>query len=272
MSRRPGTLVVLLVSALVAACAGDGPSADGDGVRLVEGSRSTPAFPEARLAFEAPEPGAAVGGDSLVARLSVEGYALGEPTPGAEARGLAMSDRGQHVHFIVDDQPYRALYDVSGTVSVDLAGLEPGLHLLRAFPSRQWHESVKSDGAFAFTWFRLGDTAAVDSVDPGAPMLTYSRPKGTYSGAGADSVMVDFYLANAELGSGEGSHAVRLTVDDTLDWELTRWVPHYLLGLEEGTHTFRLELLAPDGTAVPGDHNATEREIVIERPDAGDGS
>ena len=270
MQRGPGTLAVLLVSALAAACAGEGPPADDAGVRLVEGSRSTPAFPEAALSFEAPERGAAVSGDTLAARLRLEGFPLAEPTPGFGDRGLALSDRGQHVHFILDDRPYRALYDLSGPVEVAAEELEPGIHLLRAFASRQWHESVKSDGAFAFTWFRVGDTAAAE-FDPEAPMLTYSRPKGTYVGADADSVMVDFYLTNAELGTGEGSHAVRLTVDDTLDWELTEWAPHYVLGLDEGTHTFRLELLAPDGSVVPGDHNATEREIVVERPGA-DGS
>ncbi len=272
MSRGPRALAVLLAAAVTAACAGEGPPAEDDGVRLVEGSRSTPAFAEADLSFEAPERGATAG-DSLAARLSLEGFALAEPTPGAETRGLAMSDRGQHVHFIVDDRPYRALYDLGAPVTVDLSGLEPGVHLLRAFASRQWHESVKSDGAFALTWFRVGDTAAAEGAfDPEAPMLTYSRPKGTYAGPAADSVMVDFYVSNAELGSGEGSHRVRLTVDDTLDWELTEWAPHYVLGLDEGSHTFRLELLAPDGTVVSGDHNATERTIEIERPGGGGGS
>lgn len=270
MSRGPRALAVLLAAAVTAACAGEGPPAEDDGVRLVEGSRSTPAFAEADLSFEAPERGATAG-DSLAARLSLEGFALAEPTPGAETRGLAMSDRGQHVHFIVDERPYRAIYDLGGPVSVDLSDLEPGLHLLRAFPSRQWHESVKTEGAFARSWFLVGDTAAAADFDPDAPALTYSRPKGSYAGADADSVMVDFYVTNAELGAGEGQHRVRLTVDDTLDWELVRWAPHYVLGLDEGPHTFRLELLAPDGSVVPGDHSATEREIVVEAGGGQDG-
>lgn len=270
MSRRSGVLTVLIAGALAVACAGEGPPDEGDGVRLVEGTRATPGFPGASLSFEAPERGAVAGGDSLTARLSLEGFELGAATPGAEARGIAMSDGGQHVHFIVDERPYRALYDLSDPVTVDVTGLEPGRHLLRAFASRQWHESVKSDGAFALTWFVVGDSAAGD-FDPGAPMLTYSRPKGTYAGEAADSVMVDFWVTNAELGTGQESHAVRLTVDDTLDWELTEWAPHYVLGLDEGTHTFRLELLGPDGSPVPGDHNATVREIVVERSGGGSG-
>ena len=37
----------------------------------------------------------------------------------------------------------------------------------------------------------------------GAPLLTYSRPKGEYTGAGAESIMVDFYLTNATLGPND---------------------------------------------------------------------
>lgn len=271
MSRRPIPIAAALACSLALACAAEGPPAGDEGVRLVEGSRAPAPEPAPTLALEAPEPGAAVEGDSLAARLTLEGFALAEPTPGAEARGLAKSSRGQHVHFIVDERPYRAIYDLGGPVSVDLSDLEPGLHLLRAFPSRQWHESVKTEGAFARSWFLVGDTAAAADFDPDAPALTYSRPKGSYAGADADSVMVDFYLANAELGPGQGQHRVRLTVDDTLDWELVRWAPHYVLGLDEGPHTFRLELLAPDGSVVPGDHNATEREIVVEAGGGQDG-
>src|SRR6266699_2733027 len=36
-------------------------------------------------------------------------------------------------------------------------------------------------------------------------MLVYSRPKGTYNASKADHVLVDWYLANAELGDGKFS-------------------------------------------------------------------
>lgn len=272
MSRRPSAIAVLLITGALAACGGEGPAADGDEVRLVEGTRAEAPAPAPTLEFEAPERGAALEGDSLEVRLALEGFALGEPTPGSEARGLAMSDGGQHVHFIVDDRPYRALYGLDGPVQVGAGELGPGLHLLRAFPSRQWHESVKSEGAFARTWVFLADTAGNEGVDPEAPMLTYSRPKGTYEGSAADSVMVDFYVTNAEIGPGAGLHRVRLTVDDSLAWELTEWAPHYVLGLDDGTHTFRLELLTPDGSPVAGPHGAAEREIVVERTGGDAGS
>lgn len=260
-SSRGSTL--LLVGALAVAACGGAEQADGDGeVRLVEGQRSEPGFPDASLTVESPEPGTVLKGDTVAARLSVEGFELTATTSGADTRGLAMSDRGQHVHFIVDNRPYRALYDLSGPIRV--SDLEPGTHVLRAFASRQWHESVKTAGAFDATWFVVGDSARAGEWDPDAPLLTYSRPKGTYSGAGADSIMVDFHLRNVQIGSGPDQHAVRLTVDDSLSWELTRWAPHYVLGLAPGDHTFGLELLSPEGTVVPGPFNTTERVITVE--------
>lgn len=265
MVRRVRALVPALLAAFLLACGGQ-TEADRE-VELVEGSPSEPGFPEASLQIEAPEPGASFEEGTVEARLSLEGFELGASTPGLEDRGLAFSENGQHVHFIVDNEPYRALYDLGDPVEV--SGLDPGRHVLRAFASRQWHESVKSDGAFAATWFTVGDDGEVEAWDPEAPLLTYSRPKGTYAGADADSVMVDFYLSNAEIGPGDDQHSVRLTVDDSLSWTLTEWAPHYVLGLDEGDHAFRLELLAPDGTVVPGPFNSTERVITVESDDGG---
>lgn len=266
MTRRVLALTTGLAAAvLFAACGGEmetGPEVD-----LVEGTPSQPGFPDATLEIEAPEPGASSEEGTVEAQLALEGFELGASTPGLGERGLAFSENGQHVHFIVDNEPYRALYDLGEPVEV--SGLEPGRHVLRAFPSRQWHESVKSDGAFAATWFTVGDDGDVEAWDPDAPLLTYSRPKGTYAGADADSVMVDFYLSNVEIGPGDDEHAVRLTVDDSLSWTLTEWAPHFVLGLGEGEHTFRLELLTPEGSVAPGPFNSSERVITVEADDGG---
>ncbi len=267
MRRATRAMATLAAAALLATACGEAE----DRVRLVEGERADGEVGDVNLSFQSPVPGTIAADGSLGARLALRGFRLGEPTPGAEERGLALSDRGQHVHFILDDEPYRAIYDLGSRVRVEDA--EPGFHLLRAFPSRQWHESVKADGAFATTWFFVPDTAAdADSLtsreppfDLDGPMLTYSRPKGEYAGPDADRIMVDFYLSNVALGTGPSDHRVRLTVDDTLSWDLTTWAPHFLEGLPTGSHTVRLELLAPDSTVVEGPFNATERTITVRR-------
>lgn len=260
MFRRVRALAIgLLVGPLLVAC---GEMQDDEEVELVEGTPSQPGYPEATLQIEAPEPGASFDEGTVQAQLTVDGFALGEGTEGAADRGLAISEKGQHVHFIVDNEPYRAIYDVEQPVEV--SGLEPGRHVLRAFPSRQWHESVKEEGAFDVTWFTVGEDGDLEGWDPEQPLLTYSRPKGTYSGSDADSVMVDFYLDNVTIGPEDDEHAVRLTVDDSMTWTLTEWAPHYVVGLGEGDHTFRLELMTPDGSVAAGPFNSTERVITVE--------
>lgn len=273
MGRTTRTIGSLLAVALLAAGCGEGD----ERVRLIEGERSPGEHADVELSFQSPVPGTIAPDGALGARLALRGFRVGEPTAGAGDRGLAMSDQGQHVHFILNNEPYRAVYDLSGSIRVE--GADPGFHLLRAFPSRQWHESVKTEAAFATTWFYVPDTAAAsDSVtsreppfDSEAPLLTYSRPKGEYVGSDADSVMVDFFLSNVTLGSGPSGHRVRLTVDDTLSWDITSWAPHYLLGLPDGTHDVRLQLIAPDSTVVGGRFNTTRRTITVRRGASGEG-
>lgn len=262
-----GTTGIVMAATLLAGFVASGCDAGEERLRLVEGDRAEAPPQPVRLSFQAPVPGTLAPDSSVAARLTLTGFPLGEPTPGAERRGLALSEDGQHVHLIVDNEPYRAEYDVSRVLPVEVT--EPGFHLLRAFPSRQWHESVKTENAFAMSWFFVpregseADTAPEPAFDTEAPLLTYSRPKGTYAGEDADSVMVDFYLSNVTIGSGPDQHRVRLTVDDTLSWDLTRWTPHFLLGLPEGDHSVRLELVAPDSSVVEGRYNVTERTITV---------
>lgn len=243
--------------------------AEADGIRLVRGERSEPRLADARVRIVEPAPDAVLPGSEVMVRLEVQGFEPGAMTPGSEERGIAVSPQGQHVHLILDEGPYEAIYDVSGPIR--LADVPPGPHALFAFPSRAWHESVKAGGALAVTHFRVagsGEGAAVAAggdggLGVGGPLLVYSRPKGTYAGADADSVMVDFYLANAEL-SPDG-YTARLTVGDALSVRLTAWVPYYLVGLPAGEHVIGLELLDPSGAPLGGPLTSAGRTITIER-------
>ncbi|HEY8086874.1 MAG TPA: hypothetical protein VIF09_03495, partial [Polyangiaceae bacterium] len=86
-----------------------------------------------------------------------------------------------HVHLILDDKPYKAIYDPKTPVKMsELPGgdkLEEGQHILVAFPSRANHESVKTPGALWITEFWVGKKGA-KGQDVGKPMLIFSRPKG----------------------------------------------------------------------------------------------
>lgn len=170
---------------------------------------------------------------------------------------------GPHLHFILDNQPYEAVYDTKEPIV--LKDLAPGTHTLRVFASRPWHESFKNEGAYAQTTFHLFAKTPENNPDLTQPLLTYSRPKGTY---GAEPIMLDFYLANAPL------HLVARedNADEIRDWQIRctingesfvfdRWEPIHLKGLEPGRNWVQLELLDENGTPYPNAFNNTIRLI-----------
>lgn len=231
------------------------------GIKVHEGERSGVTFSEANLEITSPDEGNVVENDQKASvELNVSGFSLKQETDGYKEKGLAFSGKGQHIHVILDDKPYNAIYDLSDPVS--LGKLEPGAHVVQAFPARQWHESVKSKGAFAFTQFYVGKKGN-QITDPDKPFLVYSRPKGTYSGDGAEKVMVDFYVRNCQL--GPDNYKVRLSINGMHKKTITEWTPQFVTGLKPGTHTFQLTLINPDGEVVQNGFNPITRKIRVKK-------
>ncbi len=170
---------------------------------------------------------------------------------------------GPHLHLILDNQPYIAVYDVNQPVV--LSDLSPGTHTLRVFASRPWHESFKNEGAYTQTTFHVLTKTEENNPDSKLPLLTYSRPNGGY---GAEPIMLDFYLTNAPL------HSVAETnPDDTMsNWRirstvngesfiLDRWQPIYLKGFKPGKTWVKLEFLDNQGQPVKNAFNTSIRLI-----------
>jgi len=130
--------------------------------------------------------------------FDVKNYELGTKTKGSGNDMLASSKKGQHIHFIVDNEPYSAHY--KNNFSKDLGS---GDHVVIAFLSRSYHEAVKNDNSFVVKKFRVGDVKKEDQMnaDLSKPHMFYSRPKGTYSGDGTKKVLLDFFLVNTKLSS-----------------------------------------------------------------------
>jgi hypothetical protein len=168
---------------------------------------------------------------------------------------------GPHIHVTLDNQEYKAIYDLSQTATFE--NLSPGTHTIRAFASRPWHESFKNQGAYAQVSFNVLTKTGENTPDPKTPLLTYSRPVGTY---GAEPVLLDFYLQNAPLhllGKEEASiddWQVRATVNGQI-FTFDRWEPIYLKGFKQGKNWVKLELLEDDGDVIPNVFNSTAHVI-----------
>ncbi|HEV7397453.1 MAG TPA: hypothetical protein VGN86_13150 [Pyrinomonadaceae bacterium] len=231
-----------------------------------------------------------INGSTVELKLALSGDLKGymphkDPTTG----------KGNHIHVILDNQPYEAYYEIGQPF--ELRNVIAGNHTLRVFPSRPWHESFKNDDAFQLVNFTVkgggdpskptttgtGQTVASPSASPAPakegkdmqattagnidvtkPMLTYSRPKGEYKGADSDPIMIDFWLTGAKLKGDGGEYRVRYIIDNDEPQLIDKWGPIWLSGWTAGKHTVRLELLDKDGKPFDnGGYNITTREITV---------
>lgn len=79
---------------------------------------------------------------------------------------------GNHIHVILDNQPYEAYYDLDR--DFELRNVSDGEHTLRVFASRPWHESYKNDGSFQIAKFTVknggSDTTKPATTNSGQQM------------------------------------------------------------------------------------------------------
>src|SRR5256714_10987921 len=93
-----------------------------------------------------PAKNATINGSTLEVKLELNGDLKGYMPHKDPATG-----KGNHIHVILDNQPYEAYYELDQPFQ--LLNLSEGEHTLRVFPSRPWHESFKNDGAFQMVTF-----------------------------------------------------------------------------------------------------------------------
>jgi len=231
----------------------------------IEPVPDSPAFPGAKVRFASLEDGDVLENPDVSVVVDVENYELGVQTDTERAKEIMNSAKGQHAHIILDNDPYLADYEAGKPFEIGV--LKEGAHTLVVFPSRSYHESVKSADAADIVNFHVVKKEGEFMLDKTKPAIIYSRPKGKYEGMGARNILLDFYLQNVEL-SPDGYKA-RYTIrkkgatGEVTSIVLTDWTPAYVTGLTTGDYSVKLELLDKDGNVVPGAFNSTEREISV---------
>jgi hypothetical protein len=215
----------------------------------------SPEYPGASIKTAEPTNDATVKAGKVNFKYDVANYELGAQTSDAEGKGLANSGMGQHIHAILNNQPYMAHYGPGFETD-----LTDGHYVLLSFLSRSYHESVKAPGAFDVIQFNVGKSDAAPA-DLSTPHMFYSRPKGTYTGpVETDNLLLDFFLVNCTL-SPDG-YKVRATINGT-DFMLDEWVPYTVKGLPIGEVTVKLELLDAQGQLVASPFNPVERTVTL---------
>jgi len=191
-------------------------------------------------------------------KLKAGSYELGAQTPDAPQKMCANSGKGQHIHLILNNEPYKAKY----TSTFSDVVLEPGEYHLLAFLSRSYHESIKTKKAHLAQKVTVENQMMKTMESINFPMVFYSRPKGTYTGkAETDKVMLDFYVVEAELGPNK--YKVKANINGEEDHILDTWQPYYIENLPMGKNTVTLTLLDSKGEVVDAPYNPVTREFEL---------
>ena len=230
-------------------------SMEKNGIRLTPFNDS-PKYPESQLQLKTPVAGNTVGSGAVPFDYEISNFQLTKMTGGMHSGEMAKIQQGQHIHNIVDNEPYTAHYTTEFTKN-----LADGQHVVLSFLSRSYHESLKHRGAYDLRLVNVGSSRATPlGVNLSAPHMFYSRPKDTYSGNDTKKVMLDFYLVNTNL-SAEGNK-VRATINGA-DFMLDQWLPYMMEGLPAGENTIKLELVDASGTVIPGPFNSVTRTFTL---------
>lgn len=228
---------------------------------LVAPLSDSPAYADAKLMLNTPQTMTIAEVGKVDFDFTLENYNLEDQTDSPNAQRLANSGKGQHIHFILNNQPYSAHYEPNIKKEIPV-----GVHHLVAFLSRSYHESVKNENSVVVRKLVVGDNPEDKlSLDMDAPTLIYSRPKGTYVGKDADYLMLDFFVLNTKL--SEKGNKVRATINSQ-EILITKWEPYIIKGLPKGEVNIKLELIDAEGNVIPGPFNTVERTVTLKAEEA----
>jgi hypothetical protein len=130
------------------------------------------------LKIAEPKEGATVAGSTVRLRLELSG-----DLKGYEPHKDPATSMGNHIHVILDNQPYEAYYDIHQPF--ELRNVSEGPHTIRVFASRPWHESYKNEGNFQMVSFSVkgGGDASKPTTAAGQTMADNANSAGRNANA-----------------------------------------------------------------------------------------
>lgn len=129
------------------------------------------------LRFLEPREGATINGSTVNVKLALTGDLKGYKPGKDPATGM-----GNHIHVILDNQPYEAYYSLDQPF--ELRNVSEGKHTLRVFASRPWHESYKNAGSFQMVTFTVkgGGDASKPTTTNGGQVMADNKNAANQSG------------------------------------------------------------------------------------------
>ncbi len=224
-------------------------------------TRITPApSPMPKVALDTPGP------DQFLPPTFLKDYKV-RPNIG-RAEGLP---KGAYLQLFLDNRPYdKPITDLKSTIKLtELApdgSLSEGDHIIAAILCNPNHESIKGQGGVDAHRFTVAKKTPAIDWKSSAPMMILARPHGTYAGAAADDILIDFYVLNALLGQKDNYVHVTLKgpgIKDEKTQNIYEWQPYSIVSPHDGEYTIRAELMDKNGNPVPGPWNDTTRTFKV---------
>jgi len=234
------------------------PSTDPKGPITITPVTGSPEFPDAQLRIKDIK-AEMQGADSvkITVDYDVKNYELKNQTSDATSKNCNNSKDGQHIHFILDNQPYIALYEPTKTFTVAVKSE----HHLMSFLSRSYHESIKTPKAGVLYKFSVDEKGKLTKLaTPKEPMVFYSRPKGDYLGEDTKNLLLDFYVCNTTL-SPDGNK-LKVDVNGT-NFTVDKWQPYFIQNAPMGDVTVKIQLVDKDGKNIEGVNTAVTRTAKL---------
>ena len=131
------------------------------------------------LQILSPAKNATINGSIVDVKLELSGDLKGYKPHKDPATG-----KGNHIHVILDNQPYEAYYELDQPF--ELRNMTAGKHTLRVFASRPWHESYKNEGCFQIVEFNVkggGDASKPTTTKDGQMMASPTKSPAAKSEA-----------------------------------------------------------------------------------------
>lgn len=148
------------------------------------------------LRFLEPRDGATITNSTVNVKLALAGDLKGYK-PGKDPA----TNMGNHIHVILDNQPYEAYYNLDQPF--ELRNVTEGKHTLRVFASRPWHESYKNTGSFQMVAFTVkgggGDASRPTTTATGQTMADNknANTKAANTNANTNAANTNANAANA---------------------------------------------------------------------------
>ncbi|HJR06094.1 MAG TPA: hypothetical protein VJ842_02260 [Pyrinomonadaceae bacterium] len=153
------------------------------------------------LRFVEPREGQAITGSTVNVKLALAGELKGYK-PGKDPA----TNMGNHIHVILDNQPYEAYYNLDQPF--ELRNVTEGKHTLRVFASRPWHESYKNTGSFqmvAFTVKGGGDASKPTTTATGQTMADNKNAVNANANKSAANANTNANAANANAANANAA-------------------------------------------------------------------